>query len=153
MTSQFERRKAAARAARGVGSSRSTTEGRDINGHGRRPQLKSDWWERAKYQVIQRDMGICHACRAMGCQATGADSADHDPVPRSECEARGISPYDMSNLKAIHFGECPFCHVACNRVKAAGSMAAFRIKWERKTGRVAKPPSQPVAPAEEGRDF
>jgi hypothetical protein len=89
----------------------------------------------------------------MGCPAWGADSADHDPVPRSECEARGISLYDMSNLKPIHHRKCKFCGVACNRTKAAGSMAAFRIKWERITGRTADyHVVQAVAPEAEGRE-
>lgn len=102
--------------------------------------------------VLRRDAGICHACRAMGCQGTGADSADHDPVPRSECEARGIDLYDMANLKAIHHKACPYCGVKCNQVKHNGSMASFRIKWETHTGRKS---SGQAARADEpeGRDF
>jgi hypothetical protein len=113
----------------------------------RRTPLKTDQWERTKKFVIQRDAGLCHACRAMGCQGTGADSADHDPVPRSECAAAGVSLYDLGNLKAIHI-KCPWCGVKCNQVKAAGSMAAFRLKWEEATGRKAKPVKPPRA---EGR--
>lgn len=101
--------------------------------------------------VLRRDMGICHACRAMGCQATGADSADHDPVPRSECEARGVDVYDMSNLKAIHHKPCPWCGVRCNQVKFNGSMDAFRLKWEAKSGRKSSQAARADGP--EGRDF
>jgi hypothetical protein len=114
-------------------------------------RLDRVWRERIVPAVIRRDMGICHACRAMGCQGTGANSADHDPVPRSECEARGIDVYDMSNLKAIHHGDCPFCGVNCNRVKFNGSMESFRLKWEARTGRKAAGQASSSEP--EGREF
>jgi hypothetical protein len=81
----------------------------------------------------------------MGCEATGADSADHHPVPRSECEAAGISLYALTNLRAIHGKQpCAHCGVNCNRLKGAGSMAAFRLKWERRTGNTAKPLPEPL---------
>lgn len=108
------------------------------------------WREKIVPMVLRRDQGVCHACRAMGCQATGADSADHDPVPRSECEARGISVFDSANLKAAHFKPCPWCGVKCQIVKFNGSMDAFKIKWEKATGRKAEA-ARPSAP--EGREF
>lgn len=113
--------------------------------------LDRTWRERIIPAVLRRDMGICHACRAMGCQATGADSADHDPVPRSECEARGINVYDMSNLKAIHHKACPWCGVKCNQIKFNGTMAAFKLKWERASGQRATTTSTSSGP--EGREF
>jgi hypothetical protein len=120
----------------------------------RRTPLQTDRWERTKRFVIQRDAGLCHACRAMGCQGTGADSADHDPVPRSECAAAGVDLYDLSNLKAIHHKPCKWCGVVCNRLKASGSMAAFRLKWEEATGRKAKPSGKnPEGFAPEGREL
>jgi hypothetical protein len=147
----FKRLQAEARAARGIGSSPPSESGQ-VSPDTRTP-LKSDWWSRAVKAVVQRDMGRCHACAAVGClNPWQAESADHDPVPRSECEARGISLYAMSNLKAIHHKPCPGCGVRCNIVKGNGSMEAFRIKWEKKSGLKAKPIVQPVAPEDEGRD-
>jgi hypothetical protein len=121
----------------------------------RRTPLKTDQWARTVKFVVSRDAGLCHACRAMGCQGTGADSADHDPVPRSECAAQGVDLYDLSNLKAIHHKPCQWCGVRCNVVKASGSMAAFKLKWEEATGRKAKPSGKnPEGFAEpEGREL
>jgi hypothetical protein len=111
------------------------------------------WRERITPAVLRRDMGVCHACRSCGCPATGADSADHDPVPRSECEARGISVLDLSNLKACHFKPCPHCGVRCQTTKFNGSLDAFRIKWEKITGRKAQRPGADEGFAPEGREF
>src|ERR1700761_4724255 len=120
---QFRQRKAAARAARAdMGSSQEAGSPRTGGNRNYAPPLKSDWWKRTTNLVIERDRGLCHLCRSCGCQGTGAESADHDPVPRSECEVRGISPYDPSNLKAAHFKPCPWCGVACQRLKGAGSL-------------------------------
>lgn len=153
MSSQFERRKAAARAARGIPARGSTTPSPD-GAPPRNNRPRSRAWERLTQQILARDAWLCFACRAMGCPGTGADGLDHTPVPYSECEARNVNPMDPRNLRAIHTKQpCQFCGVKCNSTKAAGSMEAFRIKWEKKTGRKAAPLSEPVAPAEEGRDW
>jgi hypothetical protein len=107
------------------------------------------WSEKIIPAVLRRDCGICHACYAMGCQATGADSADHDPVPLSACEARGIQPFDMSNLKAIHHKKCQWCGVACNVVKGNLDLGVFKVEWERITGRQAVDPMSSPSPADD----
>jgi hypothetical protein len=118
----------------------------------RRPDADGAKWRNVRKRVIQRDQGICHLCRAMGCHATCADSADHDPIPYSECEARGINPLDMSNIKAAHFKPCPWCGVKCQKLKFNGSIDAFRIKWEKATGRKAvNPLDREIEP--EGREW
>lgn len=121
--------------------------------HGSGPLQSRIWRDKIIPMVIRKDAGICHACRAMGCQGTGADSADHHPVPASECEARGIDWFDNSNLRAIHFKACPFCGVKCNTVKGSGSMDAFRIKWETQTGRQASSQVSSASDTQEGREW
>lgn len=57
-------------------------------------------WRRLVVQVVKRDRGICHVCHR-----PGADSADHDPIPRSQG-----GPDRLDNLKAIHHDVWPFCN-------------------------------------------
>lgn len=96
-------------------------------------------WGRIKSFVIQRDMGKCVACGHWG-----ADGIDH-VIPRSECAVRGISPYDPSNLAAIHHSQpCPECAQAaaalgnkaghCNQLKGSGSLERARQLISNRTG-------------------
>jgi hypothetical protein len=119
---------------------------------GKNPLKSRIWSERIIPAVIRDDAGICHACYAMGCLATGADSADHHPVPLVACEARGIDPLARSNLRAIHHKPCPWCNVRCNVVKRDQDMDVFRLKWEKLTGRTAVAPGSST-PSEEGREW
>lgn len=69
-------------------------------------------WRRLVAEVVARDHGICHVCNQ-----PGADSADHDPIPKA---AGG--PDTLANLKAIHHSIAPHC----NRYKGAASAEAAR---------------------------
>jgi hypothetical protein len=110
-------------------------------------RISDKQWQRTRQFVIQRDRGYCLACGHYGSLSGKGMAIDHDPVPLAECEVKGVSPYDASNLKLIHHDPCPTCSAAaaalgnrwsgrCNSAKGALSMARFRQKAANATGLV-----------------
>ena len=59
-------------------------------------------WKRLRLLIARRENFRCKAC---GCFTGMHGQADHI-VPRRDCEARGISPWDPENLQWL----CRPCH-------------------------------------------
>ena len=110
--------------------------------------LKTVTWENVRKFVLARDMWRCHVCLHTCPPGLRKGMAvDHDPVPLAEIETRGISVFDVTNLKAIHGRvPCPTCEQAaaalgnragyCNSIKGQGSLLRAQKLVSAKTGLV-----------------
>lgn len=77
---------------------------------------------RLKPVVLRASHYACWLCGHGGnMQTLGIDHV----VPLAECGVQGISPYDLSNLKAAHVKPCTVCSAAagrairCNAIRGA----------------------------------
>lgn len=104
---------------------------------------------RVRAWVVAQSGGFCWLCGHGphdGRNGTPRLGIDH-VVPLAECEVRGISPYQTSNLRAAHTRQpCPVCQAAaaalgnkagfCNSMRGAKSPEAARLLIARRTGLV-----------------
>jgi len=117
--------------------------------------------KRVRAWVIRRDRGMCGICGH-----PGSDGVDH-VVPLSECEVRGISPWQPGNLQAAHSKRpCQVCQDAalanggqragyCNALRGSLSLDAARLKIARRTNLVVmgvRPDRPPATPGRAGAE-
>lgn len=103
-------------------------------------------YRRVRLFVLQRDRYRCWLCGHVGVPGPASGFGVDHVIPRSECQVRGISWLDSSNMRAVHDKQpCPQCTAAaealgnswsgyCNAIRGSGSPERFRTKLLAATG-------------------